>query len=145
MTPEGREQVRVWRSNGVNQADIARQLGIGPRSFRDLLDRDEDLKDAYEAGSGQAESELVGILMRQAREGNTTAAIFLLKGAHGFREATPVAPKNDTAPTVNITIPPSLSADDLSKLTASMRDVTPADQRTDEPTPNKRKKKELIR
>ena len=87
ITPGGCEQVRVWRSNGVNQADIARQLGIGPRSFRDLLERNQDLKDAYEAGSGQAESELVGILMKQAREGNTTAAIFLLKGAHGFREA----------------------------------------------------------
>ncbi len=141
VTEAGRAAVREMRSNGVNQAVIASALGMSASTLRDCIERDEALKQAYDAGSGEMESELVGILMGQARKGNTTAAIFLLKGACGFRENTPVAPKSDT-PAINITIPPAMSAADLAALTAQMRVVS--SDATDDSTKTS-KRKEIVR
>lgn len=107
VTPEGHDLVRRDRSNGVAQADIARRLGMNASSFRAAMERDDDLRAAYDEGSGMMETELVGLLMQAARDGDRTSAIFLLKGACGFRENTPVAPKAD-APAINITIPQPL-------------------------------------
>ncbi len=125
ITKDGREQVRAWRSNGVAQADIANQLGISPRSFRDLLDRDDDLKDAYSVGTDQMESELVGLLMSQAREGNLSAQIFALKALCRKREVGEApGSKAQSAPAVNITIPAALSPSDLQALTDQMKIVS---------------------
>jgi len=126
VTPEGRDLVRRDRTNGVAQADIARRLGLNATSFRAAMERDDDLRAAYDEGSGMMETELVGLLMQAARDGDRTSAIFLLKGACGFRENTPVAPKAD-APAINVTIPPALSPQDLLILTQQMKNITPDD------------------
>ena len=129
--------VRQLRSNGCSHATIAAAIGVPPSTFRDLLDRDDDLKAAYEEGHGAMHDELVGLLMEQARSGNVASAIFLLKGSHGYRETTPVLPA-DKAPAINITIPPAMSAADLAKLTSHLRDITP-DDTGDKPVARKRK------
>lgn len=133
VTHQGRELVRKDRGNGVAQAVIAGRLGMNATSFRSAMERDDDLRAAYDEGSGAMETELVGLLMQSARDGDRTSAIFLLKGACGFRENTPVAPKAD-APAINITIPPALSHQDLLTLTQQMKSVTPDDPSTPEST-----------
>ena len=134
---EAHSLVRRLRSNGCSQATIAAAIGIPPSTFRDLLDRDDDLKAAYEEGHGAMHDELVSLLMEQARSGNVASAIFLLKGSHGYRETTPVQPA-DKAPAISITIPPAMSASDLAKLTNQLRDVTPYNAE-DKPAVRKRK------
>lgn len=124
VNPEAHPLVRRLRSNGCSQATIAAAIGVPPSTFRDLLDRDDDLKAAYEEGHGAMHDELVSLLMEQARSGNVASAIFLLKGSHGYREATPVQP-TDKAPTVNIQIPAPMTIEQIAAMTASMRDVTP--------------------
>jgi len=135
--PEAHPLVRRLRSNGCSQATIAAAIGVPPSTFRDLLDRDDDLKAAYEEGHGAMHDELVGLLMEQARSGNVASAIFLLKGSHGYREHTPVQPA-DKPPPVNIVIPPSLSPTDLANLTSQLRNITPDDP-DNKPVARKRK------
>ena len=116
--------VRNMRANGCAQATIAAALGMPAATFRDVLDRDDALAEAYGEGNARMHDELIGILMQQARDGYAPAAMFLLKASHGYRENTPV--QSTDKRTVNILIPPAASADELAKLTAAMKDVTPA-------------------
>ncbi|MBI1172496.1 hypothetical protein GC209_13950 [bacterium] len=124
--------VRSMRANGCAKASIAAALGMPASTFKDVLERDEALADAYGEGNAAMHDELVGLLMQQARDGYAPAAMFLLKSAHGYRENTPVAAPDQR--TVNILIPPAATADELAKLTAAMRDITPQPA-TPEPAP----------
>ncbi|MEO1563040.1 MAG: hypothetical protein AAFR98_06340 [Pseudomonadota bacterium] len=141
VTGNGHRAIFKYAADGVAQADIANRLGMSLSSFRAVLDRDEDAKAAFDGGRGEMETELVSLLMQQARDGNLTATIFALKALAGKREVGPApdAPAQAT-PSINITIPPALSAADLQALTATMRTVDPDGHPTDEAAPAKRTK-----
>lgn len=124
--------VRSMRANGCAMASIAAALGMPATTFKEVMERDEALAAAYGEGNAAMHDELVGLLMQQARDGYAPAAMFLLKSAHGYRENTPVAAPDQR--TVNILIPPAATADELAKLTAAMRDITPQPATT-EPGP----------
>ncbi|MEM6636806.1 MAG: hypothetical protein AAF667_13060 [Pseudomonadota bacterium] len=145
VTDAGRDLVRKDRSNGVAQAVIAGRLGMSSRTFRDVLDRCEATRAAYDEGTGLMETELVSLLMQHARDGDRTSIIFALKALAGKREVgpSPDAPATANQPSINITIPPALSSADLRALTDSMRTVSPDDAAPDASTddrPTKRKK-----
>lgn len=125
LTDAGRKRLTKDRANGLSQATCASRLGISASTLRRIMDDDEDAKAAYDAGTGAMQDELVGLLMQHAREGDRTSAIFLLKGACGFREVGPTDGSSASAPTVNITLPPPMSADQMQAQLAAMRDVTP--------------------
>jgi len=128
VTAEGRDLIRRDRSNGVAQSVIAGRLGMSPRSFTDVLNRDDDVKAAYDQGSGELETELVGLLMQHARDGDRTSVIFALKALAGKREVgpSPDAPTQANQPNITIQIPPAMSSDQLAQMTANMRNVTPS-------------------
>lgn len=129
VTDAGRDLIRKDRSNGVAQAVIAGRLGMSSRTFRDVLDRCEATRAAYDEGTGLMETELVSLLMQHARDGDRTSIIFALKALAGKREVgpSPDAPAQTNQPSINITIPPALSAADLQAMTAQMKDVSPTD------------------
>jgi len=133
--PTAHDVVRDLRANGAAQATIAAKLGMPSSSFQGVLERNELLKDAYDEGTAEMHDELVGILMKQARDGYAPAAMFLLKASHGYRENTPIVATDKR--TINILIPPAATAEELAKLTGAMRDITPTD--TDEPEPSSAK------
>ncbi|MEP3637285.1 MAG: hypothetical protein ABJN14_08505 [Paracoccaceae bacterium] len=129
VTDTGRELIRKDRSNGVAQAVIAGRLGMSSRTFRDVLDRCEATRAAYDEGTGQMETELVSLLMAHARDGDRTSIIFALKALAGKREVGPApdAPAQANQPNITIQIPPAMSQADLNALTAQMKDVSPTD------------------
>ncbi len=129
VTAEGRDLIRRDRSNGVAQSVIAGRLGMSPRSFTDVLNRDDDVKAAYDQGSGELETELVGHLMQHVRDGDRTSVIFALKALAGKREVGPApdAPAQANQPNITIQIPPALSAADLQSMTSQMKDISPTD------------------
>lgn len=142
ITDAGRERLTTDRANGLSQATCAARLGISASTLRAIMDKDEDVKAAYDAGTGAMQDELVGNLMQHAMDGDRTSAIFLLKGACGFREVgpSPDAPSQANQPSINITIPPALSSADLQALTDSMRTVSPNDAEPDASTETKARK-----
>lgn len=140
--PAAHEVVRNMRANGCAKATVASALGMTVDGLDGAIERDEALAAAFAEGNALMHDELVGILMQQARDGYAPAAMFLLKASHGYRDNTPV-PQTD-AKTVNIVIPPAASADELAKLTAAMRDVTPQPDPLSAPSDAPAKRQEII-
>jgi hypothetical protein len=109
MRPAGYDLTRRLSAEGNSYATIADALGIGPDAFRRIREQDEKLKEALAVGHGALATELTDILLSQARNGNTVAAIFLAKARLGWiegraAEAPPASPVQ-----VNIQIPPPMS------------------------------------
>jgi len=71
--------------------------------FYRWLKENPELAEAREACLGIEEKELVDALWEQVKGGNTTAAIFLLKTRHHYRDNSPVADQTNVQ--VNITLP----------------------------------------
>lgn len=128
------EIVCNMRAQGCAIATIAAKLEMPTSTFRDVMERDDDLKSAFDQGTAEMHDELVNLLMVQAREGYAPAAMFLLKASHGYRENTPV--RSTDKQTVNIIIPPAATADELMKLTSVMKDITPTNPAPEPPRTN---------
>ena len=80
-----RERVRCLAGLGVRQDDIARIVGCAPKTlrkrFRDDLDR----------GAAEAIATVASQLFANAKAGNVTAQIFILKTRAGWREDEPTS------------------------------------------------------
>ena len=73
-------------SRGVSKAGIARGVGASPKLLNAWLDKYPKLQEAFDEGREREHGELFGALYDSAKDGNVTAAIFLLKTRHGYRE-----------------------------------------------------------
>jgi hypothetical protein len=65
---------------------MADYLGIGERTFRDILNRDERVLAAYKKGKSRQIAKVAGWLFDKCEAGDTTAMIFFLKTQAGWRE-----------------------------------------------------------
>lgn len=86
LSPENRERVKAALLDGYPKAAIARALSISSRTLNRLIADDAELEAEVEAQRSFEETELRDILMELARKGDTTAAIFLAKARHGWRD-----------------------------------------------------------
>ncbi len=66
--------------------EIAAALGLTVKTLKRLIDDDPVLADAVDAAREAEEAELRDLLMRNARDGDTVSALFLLKARHGYRD-----------------------------------------------------------
>jgi hypothetical protein len=96
ITPAGLEQIERDAALGLSTRSIATNLGIPYTTFRDLRNRDESVEDALQRGLALLEDEVVDLLLRQGRKGNTTALIWLTKNRLGWKDspAVEMAPVN---------------------------------------------------
>lgn len=79
-------RVRAWAASGSTITGIARMLGVGVSTFQTWRERYPDLGAAYDEGREMEHKVLFNSLFEAAKKGNITAAIFLLKARHGYRE-----------------------------------------------------------
>jgi hypothetical protein len=121
VTAPGRDLIERLAANGASIETIAAALGISGSTLNEAAKRDPAVQEALDKGHGALETELVGLLMKAAREGDKIAAIFLLKGKRHWRDSTPVEPKGDT-PNITINLPGAASPEDYRR----MIDVTPS-------------------
>tara|TARA_R110000744_G_scaffold315533_1_gene422399 strand:+ start:1916 stop:2269 length:354 start_codon:yes stop_codon:yes gene_type:complete len=70
----------------LNQSQTADYLGIPYRTFQAILERDENVSASYKRGKARAIASVASGLLKQAREGNTSASMFYLKTQAGWRE-----------------------------------------------------------
>ena len=113
-----REKVRHLAGVGVRQDDIAKIIGCAPKTlrkrFRDDLDR----------GTAEAIATVAGYLFANAKAGNVTAQIFILKTRAGWREPTAAdeaVPAADGEPHSEILLLPDNCRDH--ELTTALRDA----------------------
>ena len=71
----------------LTQEQIADFLGIGRRTFIEMLNRDEELSAHYKKGKSEAIAGVAGHLLKNCADGNVTAQIFYLKTQAGWSEA----------------------------------------------------------
>ena len=72
----------------LNQEQIGDFLGFSDRTFRRRMQEDERVLSAYYKGKSQAIAGVATNLLKQAKDGNTTAAIFYLKTQACWKETT---------------------------------------------------------
>jgi hypothetical protein len=119
--PEGAyERVRLWASESASKGAIARRLGMDPKTFRALMERDPELKAAYEDGIEAEHQMLVNALKSQMLT-SPVPAIFLLKTRHGYREGDQTELGNRVSVTFNL--PGAMTLDAFRKGTVIEHDA----------------------
>jgi hypothetical protein len=117
-------RIEALAADGFSVLGVARALGTSADTFRRWLDEVPALREAFDAGRETERHCLHNMLYRQAMEkGNASAAMFLLKARHGYREGD----QNDGGNRVQITftLPGAMSMDDFKVIengTADNRD-----------------------
>ena len=110
--------IRELSANGHAIIGIAHQLGTSVDTFKRWLDENAKLKEAFDRGREQERHTLHNMLFKQATEkGNATAAMFLLKARHGYREGD----QNESGNRVSIsfTLPGAMSLQDFTTIDVS--------------------------
>ena len=80
-TPEDRRMVRAFAGFGVPQEDIARHLGLDPKTLR------KHFRDELDRGIVEANAKVAQSLFHMATQGkNVAAAIFWMKARGRWRE-----------------------------------------------------------
>src|ERR1044071_7309780 len=85
--PALRRQVEAMAAYGIPELDIARVVGIDPKTLR------KHYRDELDLGEAKANAQIAGYLFNAAKNGNVTAQIFWLKTRAKWRE-TPVEVKH---------------------------------------------------
>ena len=78
--PAQRKQVEAMAVYGIPSAEIARVIGIDPKTLRKCYREELDL------GETKANAQVAGFLFNAARNGNVTAQIFWLKTRARWKE-----------------------------------------------------------
>lgn len=85
--PGAADRIEALAADGFSVLGIAKHLGTSPDTFRRWLADFPALQDAMDSGREIERHALHNMLFKAATEGgNTSAAMFLLKARHGYRE-----------------------------------------------------------
>ncbi len=96
MTNKGGRPPKVLTDEQVIQVEslgavlsieqIADYFGIGKTTFYEIMQRQPEVSERYKKGKAKAIGSVAQGLLQQARDGNTTAAMFYLKTQAGWKE-----------------------------------------------------------
>lgn len=85
LTPEQVAQVEALGAV-LSVEQIADYFGVGKTTFYAIMERQPEVSERYKKGKAKAIGSVAQGLLQQARDGNTTAAMFYLKTQAGWRE-----------------------------------------------------------
>lgn len=95
-------RIRLWASEGATVKGIARSLGVSLETLNEWMDRQPELRAAMDEGREAEHKVLHNAMFKAAEKGNITAAIFLLKTRHGYREGDQTGVANKVSVMFNI-------------------------------------------
>src|SRR5690348_6679565 len=110
--PASRRQVEAMAGYGIPEIDIARVVGVDPKTLR------KHYRDELDMGETKANAQVAGFLFNAARSGNVTAQIFWLKTRARWRETPTELRHSGAVGTYDMT---KLSDGDLERLIQSFR------------------------
>lgn len=116
LTDEGRKVVARMAAKARHRVIIADALGLTYNQLQTCLKNDPALEGVFAEGRGRLEDELASGLYEQARAGNITASIFLLKSMCGWRDTGVDTGRGAPQVAVQINLPGPLSPDDYARL-----------------------------
>jgi hypothetical protein len=94
----------------LSKGQMADYFGLSETTLRAIEDRQPEVSDAYKRGKSKAIAGVAGNLLSQARNGNTSAAMFYLKTQAGWRETE--APQHQQPVTLSIVNPYAVNQPD---------------------------------
>jgi hypothetical protein len=101
------DRVEMLAADGFSMRGVAAGFGISADTLRRWLDEHPELQEAFDRGRERERQTLHNTLYRAATEkGNMTAAMFLLKARHGYREGDQTAEANRVS--INFTLPAAM-------------------------------------
>jgi len=86
VTSEILNEIEELAGNGLTQQQIHNYYGISNGTWYSYVRENPEIAEAIKRGKSKVISEVAGLLVRLALEGNLTAAIFYLKTQAGWRE-----------------------------------------------------------
>lgn len=97
------KKIQEWSAIGYSKRAIATRLGCAFETLQRWMEEDSELQEAFQAGREKEHHALFNALFTQATtKANTTAAIFLLKARHGYREGDQTETANRVSVTFNL-------------------------------------------
>jgi len=102
-------------SRGCSEKTIAHALGIAWGTWTRWREDYPELKAAYEQGRAVEHDTLVGVLFEKAVKGDTTAAMFLLKCRHNYRDGG-ITVEDNRQIKVGIMLPQSLKPEQYQRI-----------------------------
>lgn len=115
LPANGVDIIKDCASRGVRESEIARALGMSMPTWRRIREEDPKAAEAYQEAKAVELDSLVGKLYEKAMDGDSAAAMFLLKSRHGYRDHGP-ADGDDSRVNINLTLPTSLDPDKYQRL-----------------------------
>ena len=105
-------RIEALAADGFSLIGVARGMGVSKDTLAKWFDTDPALKNAFDQGRETERHTLHNMLYRQATEaGNATAAMFLLKARHGYREGDTGDQANRVS--INFSLPGAMSMKDF--------------------------------
>lgn len=86
ITKEVLRKVEGYASRGMNYEQISAALGISSETLGRYRKLNLDFMEAIKAGQAKGIGEITNALFTQAKDGNTSAAIFYLKNRAGWAD-----------------------------------------------------------
>lgn len=127
------ETARDLAASGANIKSIALAMGCHEKTFRRWREKDSAIDDAIEAGREEERKKLHDSLVNAALSGapqSITAAIFLLKARHGYKEHAEVDPQPRIS--LNFAVPQAMTADKFQALFSGRTEKVISDDRSDD-------------
>ena len=107
-------EIELLAADGHSILGIAKRLSTTPETLHLWFDREPSLKQAFDTGRENERWALHNLLYRQAmEEGNSTAAMFLLKARHGYKEGEESGQGNRVS--INFTLPGAMTLENFTK------------------------------
>jgi hypothetical protein len=106
---DAKAKIEVLGATGASKRGAAAYLGVDYATLCRWLEEDEELEAAFAIGREKERRVLHNALFMRATKGNdTTAAIFLLKARHGYRENDPADQGSRVLISLNLPAPQPL-------------------------------------
>lgn len=106
------DRIEALAADGFSMRGVAAGLGTSADTLRRWFDERPELQEAFERGRERERHTLHNALYRAATEqGNASAAMFLLKSRHGYREGDQSDAGNRVS--INFTLPAAMALEDF--------------------------------
>jgi hypothetical protein len=113
LPTDGLEIIRKLGARGVRESDIWKALGLSYKSWSRIKRENDEARLALEEARMMEHDDLYGVLYDKAVKGDSTAAMFLLKTRHGYKEGAEQVTANQV--NVKITLPSSMRPEQYAK------------------------------
>ena len=79
VKPDKLMLIQGWKRNGLTDEQIAKNIGISPRTFERWKNKERQIRQVLKANKEIVNFQVENKLLKKAKEGNMTAIIFWLK------------------------------------------------------------------